>query len=74
LVGFTPSPRQLLDRRDWCIEKIISKNFRKKTGDSEKGYALKFTSGFWLKLSQGGLLARHMTYHGKNVTSDGKKT
>jgi hypothetical protein len=30
LLGFTPSPRQPLHRRDWCIEKIISKNFRKK--------------------------------------------
>jgi hypothetical protein len=38
LLGFTPSPRQPLDRRDWCIEKIFSKKFRKKTGDLEKGY------------------------------------
>jgi hypothetical protein len=51
---FTPSPQQPLDRRDWCIEKIISKNFQKKTGDSEKGYYqyLKFSIAQkkWLNL------------------------
>jgi hypothetical protein len=38
MLGFTPSSHQLLDRRLWCIENFNSKNFKKKTGDPERGH------------------------------------